>query len=440
MEIPVRTSRLTEGRAALTTTIRRALADRTMAAGFQNNDTEAGRGVATNGCHPADVTGLPRRSLEHRQRPHEAFHAMKISGFRFARLRVPLKAPFKTNTGTTESIDDLIVMIDTTDGHVGHGSAATSALMTGDTSGSLLDAIRHHIAPALMGEDVENLHRLLGRVRSAIPRNSGAKAAIDVALHDLFGQCYGASIYRLLGGGEPALTTACTIGIDYIDKMVADACEAVERGFETLKLTVGKDPGIDVERIKAVHAAVVGRAVLRVDAGNGWAPKQAVRALADLEDAGVRLDTIENVVASGRLSDIRFVTERVSTPVVARVGDRGLPGALEIIQERAADIIGVSLREQGGISETLSICDLAASYGVECMLGCLPEGPISAAAAAHLAVARADVIKRVDLAAPSLSRNDPVAGNVCFADAEIRIADSPGLGIRAIQGLEPVAA
>lgn len=365
---------------------------------------------------------------------------MKITGFRFGRLRVPLKAPFKTNSLITESIDDLVVMIDTADGRVGHGSAATSALTTGDTFGSLLDAIRLHIAPALIGENVENLHRLVGRVRSAIPRNTGAKAAVDVALHDLFGQCYGASIYRLLGGGEPALTTACTIGIDYIDKMVDDALEAVGRGFDTLRLAVGKDPGIDVERIKAVHAAVVGRGVLRVDAGNGWTPKQAVRALADLEDSGVRLDTVENVVAGGRLSDIRFVTERVSTPVVARVGDRGLHGALELIQERAADILGVSLLEQGGIFEAIAICDLAASYGVECMLSCLTEGPISTAAAAHVAVARADVIKRIDLHSPSLGQFDPVAGNVCFAGAEIRIDEAAGLGIKAIEGLEPVAA
>ncbi|MFM1904685.1 MAG: hypothetical protein RLZZ440_2585, partial [Planctomycetota bacterium] len=123
---------------------------------------------------------------------------------------------------------------------------------------------------------------------------------------------------------------------------------------------------------------------------------------------------------------------------VAHVGDRGLPGALEIIEARAADIIGVSLLEQGGISESLAICDLAASYGIECMLSCVPEGPISAAAAAHLAVARADVVKRVDLAAPSLAQFDLVAGNVCFAGSEIRIADAPGLGITTIPSLEPV--
>lgn len=362
---------------------------------------------------------------------------MKIVGFRFGRLRVPLTTPFKTKSRVVESIDDLVVMIDTADGRVGHGSAATSTRLTGDTFGSLQDAIHHHIAPVIIGEEVANIQQLLNRVQGAIPRNAGAKAAVDIALHDLFGQLYGASAYRLLGGGDPALTTAFTIGIDYIDKMVADALAAVGRGFETLKLTVGRDPAIDVERIKAVHAAVVGRAVLRVDAGNGWSPKQAVRALTALEDAGIHLDTVEHVVAGSRTSDVRFVTERVTTPVVASVTDGGLPGAMEIIRKRTADIVAFSLLEIGGIHEALKVCVLAASYGVECMLGCLLEGPISAAAAAHLAVARADAITRVDLDAPSLVRFNPVASNVSFDDAEIRINDSPGLGITAIQGLEP---
>lgn len=364
---------------------------------------------------------------------------MKIAGFRFGRLRVPLTAPFKTKSRSVESIDDLVVMIDTADGRVGHGSAATSTRLTGDTLGSLQDAIHQHIAPVLLGEDVANIQRLLERVQRAIPRNAGAKAAVDIALHDLFGQLYGASTYRLLGGGDPALTTAFTIGIDYIDKMVADAQAAVGRGFETLKLTVGRDPAIDVERIKAVHAAVVGRAVLRVDAGNGWSPKQAVRALTELEDAGIHLDTVEHVVAGSRSADIRFVTERVTTPVVACVTDGGLPAAMEIIRNRDADIVAFSLLELGGIHEAMKVCDLASSYGVESMLGCLLEGPISVAAGAHLAVARADAITRVDLDAPSLGRFNPVVGNVAFDDAEIRIAEAPGLGITAIDGLQPLS-
>jgi L-alanine-DL-glutamate epimerase-like enolase superfamily enzyme len=74
------------------------------------------------------------------------------------------------------------------------------------------------------------------------------------------------------------------------------------------------------------------------------------------------------------------------------------------------------------------------------MIGCMLEGAISVAAAAHLAVARADVITRVDLDGPTLGRFNPVESNVCFADSEITIGDSPGLGITKVHGLEPIDA
>ena len=67
----------------------------------------------------------------------------------------------------------------------------------------------------------------------------------------------------MLGGGDPVITTDITISVDYIDKMVADSIAAVERGFESLKIKVGKDIGVDIERVKAIYAAVEDRALLR---------------------------------------------------------------------------------------------------------------------------------------------------------------------------------
>src|SRR3546814_3453196 len=83
----------------------------------------------------------------------------------------------------------------------------------------------------------------------------------------------------MLGGGEPVITTDITISVDHIDKMVADSLSAVDRGFESLKIKVGKDIGVDIERVRAIYAAVEGRALLRLDANQGWTAKQAVYAM-----------------------------------------------------------------------------------------------------------------------------------------------------------------
>ena len=143
-------------------------------------------------------------------------------------------------------------------GHVGYGEAPATAVITGDTHGSIIEAIRKFIAPRLIGEDIANLNRITQLIQGALEKNSSAKAAVEIAVYDLFGQLYDAPLYKMLGGGDPVITTDITISVDYIDKMVADSIAAVERGFESLKIKVGKDIGVDIERVKAIYAAVEG--------------------------------------------------------------------------------------------------------------------------------------------------------------------------------------
>jgi o-succinylbenzoate synthase len=363
---------------------------------------------------------------------------MKISNIKFGTLRVPLKTPFKTALRTVDKIEDIVVMIGTDTGHTGYGEAPATAVITGDTHGSIVEAIRHYIWPRVVGQDVANLNHLTQLIQGAMEKNSSAKAAVEIAVYDLWGQLYDAPLYRLLGGGDPLITTDITISVDYIDKMVADSISAVERGFESLKIKVGKDIGVDIERVKAVHAAVEGRALLRLDANQGWTAKQAVYALQTLEDAGVRLELVEQPVKAQDLNGMKYVTERVHTPIMADESVFGPTEVVELIRMRAADIINIKLMKTGGISNAIRIADIAAMYGVECMIGCMLETGISVAAAVHVAVAKSDAITKIDLDGPSLCTFNPIDGGVIFNDSEISVTDAPGLGIREIRGLEPI--
>ena len=363
---------------------------------------------------------------------------MKITHIRFGMLRVPLKTAFKTALRTVEQVEDVVVMVHTDTGHVGHGSAPATAVITGDTHGSIMHAIRHYIAPRLVGEDIANLNRITHAVQASMEKNTSAKAAVEIAVYDLWAQLHGAPLYQLLGGGEPAITTDITISVDDIDKMVADSLAALDRGFKSLKIKVGKDIGVDIERTKAIHAAVAGRAQLRLDANQGWTAKQAVYALQTLEDAGVELELVEQPVKAHDLEGLRYVTERVHTPVMADESVFGPMDVIELIRMRAADIVNIKLMKTGGISNAVKIADICGLYGVDCMIGCMLESSIGVAAAVHLAVAKSDVISKVDLDGPSLCRYDPVTSGVLFNDSKISITGAPGLGIRAIEGLIPV--
>ncbi|MGY3229416.1 o-succinylbenzoate synthase [Luteibacter sp. HA06] len=361
---------------------------------------------------------------------------MKITDITLGMLRVPLKTPFKTALRTVEQVEDIVVMLHTDDGRIGYGEAPPTAAITGETHGSIIHAIRHHIGPRVIGEDITDLNRVVVLIQRAIAANNSAKAAVEIAVYDLWAQMHRAPLYSLLGGGVPTLTTDVTISVNEVDVMVADALAAVEEGYTALKIKLGKDIATDVARVRAVHDAVDGRAILRLDANQGWNAKDAVRVLTLLENAAVPLDLVEQPVPAHDLEGMRYITERVNTPVMADESVFSPRDVTELIRLRAADIINIKLMKAGGITGALRITDIAAAHGIPCMMGCMMESSISVAAAVHVTIARADVITRIDLDGPSLCTFDPAEGNVRFDGPRITVGDAPGLGIRNLRGLE----
>ncbi|QIL20952.1 dipeptide epimerase [Thermomonas sp. HDW16] len=363
---------------------------------------------------------------------------MKITAVRFGMLRAPLRTPFKTALRTVEQVEDVVFMIDTDSDHVGYGSAPATEAITGDTHSSIVAALRNHIAPRLLGQDIADLDHVTALIQGAVAGNGNAKAAAEIAAHDLWGQLHGEPLYKLLGGGTPRLTTDITISVDTIDKMVADAIDAVERGFVALKVKLGKDADEDIARCKAIHSAVSNHALLRLDANQGWTATQAVHVLRTLEAAGIEPELIEQPVKANDLTGLKYVCEHVHTPVMADESVFDAEQALRLIDMRAADIVNIKLMKAGGISPALQIADVCERHETECMIGCMLESSIGVSAAVHLAVARSTVIRKVDLDVPMLCHFDPVHGNVRFDGAAIEIDDAPGLGIRSIEGLQPL--
>ena len=141
---------------------------------------------------------------------------MKIESIRFGMLRVPLITPFKTSLRTVDEIADVVVMVETDTGHTGYGSAPATAVITGETHGSIIEAISKVIAPSVIGRKIEDLNRLSESIQGSIVKNFSAKAAVEIAVYDLWGQLYDAPLYKLLGGGDSMIVTDITISVDYI--------------------------------------------------------------------------------------------------------------------------------------------------------------------------------------------------------------------------------
>ena len=357
---------------------------------------------------------------------------MKITQIRLGKLSVPLRTPFKTALRTVDRVEDIVVELHTDTGAVGYGEAPPTGPITGDTTGGIVGGILELIAPALLGQEVDDFETVTALVQKAGVHNTSAKAAVDMALWDLYGQLHQIPVHKLLGGARRTLVTDLTISVNPPEQMARDAREAVARGYDCLKVKVGADPTLDTARLAAVRKAVGRDVCIRIDANQAWTPRQAVRILNEMQDKGLELELVEQPVPAGDLEGLAYVTRHSWVPVMADESVFSPADALRIFQSRAADYINIKLMKCGGLTNALRIASAAEVYGVECMIGCMLEAKIAVNAAAELACARS-IITRVDLDGPVLCSVDPVEGGAQFDERNITVSDAPGMGIRGVQ-------
>ncbi len=356
---------------------------------------------------------------------------MKITSIQTKRITIPLRKPFKTALRTVYQVEDVLVTVRTEEGIEGYGEAPATAVITGETLESIEAAIHYFIAPTITGCSLSELDILFQKMDSCIMHNTSAKAAVDMAIYDAYAKMLKMPLYQLLGGAANQIETDLTISVNDTMQMVTDSLEAIKRGYGILKVKVGKEGLADVERIKEIRKAVGPDIILRVDANQGWDPKEAVHIIQAMEDADLNVDLVEQPVRADDLSGMQFVTSRVNTRILADESVFSAKDAIYIIEQGAADLINIKLMKTGGIHEAIRICDIAQTYGVECMMGCMLEGKVAVSAAAHLAAAR-HIITRADLDGPSLCATDPYKDGPIFDEAKIYLLDTPGMGITSL--------
>ena len=239
---------------------------------------------------------------------------MRIAKIETAEVNIPLVTPFKTALRTVNSVNDIVVRVTADDGRMGFGEAPPTAVITGDTKGSIRCAVEEFIAPNLIGMEIDNLDGMMKKLHGCIVKNTSAKAAVDMALYDLYAQSCRKPLYRVLGGSRTEVETDLTISVNGVDEMVEDSLKAVKQGFRILKIKVGKEGVKDIERIREIRAAVGPEIRLRIDANQGWTAKDAVRIIRAMEDSGIEMDLVEQPVNAHDFDGMKFVTANVATP------------------------------------------------------------------------------------------------------------------------------
>ena len=273
----------------------------------------------------------------------------------------------------------------------------------------------------LVSADPYQFAKVMAEVARRIEGQQAAKAAIDIALMDWFGQKVGVPLYTYFGlDAADAPITTFSIGIDNPDMTRQKVREA--EPYPILKIKVGLDT--DEATIEAVRS--VTKKPLRVDANEGWKDKEeAVRKINWLESQGVEF--VEQPMPAAMIEETRWVRSRVHIPILA---DESCLHPSDIPKMAGAfDGVNVKLDKTGGMLEAYRMIEIAKSLGMKTMLGCMISSSVSVTAAAHLS----PLVDYADLDGNLLIANDPYSG-VLVRNGKLILPNRPGLG------LMPVAA
>src|SRR5436189_2588818 len=319
---------------------------------------------------------------------------------------------FVISRGAADEAEVVLVEL-THEGVTGYGEATPIERYEESAESAL--AFVEEAAP-LLGDDPFALDAIGSRLAER-PGEQAAKAAIDAALHDLIGKLVGLPVWKLLGLERAGPPTSWTIWLGDPDDM-AQRAEKVRGRFKRLKLKLGGEDGLDVERVRAVDG--VSDVPLQVDVNEFWSLDEALEALPQLQELGV--EYCEQPLPAGDPDGPEL--KRHSPLPIYVDEDCHMLGDVPACAERAHGLT-VKLAKSGGIREAIRIAHAGRALGLGLMLGCMNESGLAVAASASIA----SLFDHVDLDGHLLLADDPGPG-VELVDGVQLPPDAPGLGAR----------
>ncbi len=308
---------------------------------------------------------------------------MKIRRIAAYRVELPIhEGSYKWSGGKSVSVfDSTIVRVETDDGRIGYGEvcplgpAYLPAYAEGVRAGIAV------LAPSLLGEDPRELDRLNRRMDAAMKGHPYVKTGIDIACWDILGQVAGLPVATLLGGrygDDFGLYRA--ISQEEPEEMARKVAGYRSEGYRRFQLKVGGDPDVDVERVRAVRAALPPGDVLIADANTGWLPHQAARVVRAVRDVDVYIEqpclSYEECLSVRRRTDHPFVLDETID---------GIDALLRAAGDRAMDVVNLKISKLGGLTRARQARDLCVSLGIAMTIEDTWGGDVTTAAIAHLA-------------------------------------------------------
>ena len=337
---------------------------------------------------------------------------------RFFPYELKLRHVFTVATYSRSTTPDVQVELEY-DGVIGYGEASMppylqKELGTVDSVLAFLKKVQEHIGQF---DDPFKMEEILAYVDSLSESDAAAKAAVDIALHDLVGKLLQAPWYKIWGlDKDKAPSTTFTIGIDTPEVVKEKTRECAEQ-FNILKVKLGRDN--DKEMIETIRS--VTDLPIAIDANQGWKDRQyALDMIHWLKEKGIVM--IEQPMPKEQIDDLAWVSERSPLPVFA---DESVQRLKDVAALKGVFTgININLMKCTGLREAWKMMTLARALGMKVMVGCMTETSCACSAAAQLSPA----VDFADLDGNLLIANDRFKG-MEVVKGKITLPDLPGIGV-----------
>ena len=350
---------------------------------------------------------------------------MKIDRITLRHLSMQLRSPFETSFGSIDTRDCILLEADA-DGIVGYGECAVDRDpgFSYETTQTAWHVLRDFLAPAILGEELEDAHDLQSRLNFA-RGHPMAKAGLEMALWDLLGKVSGQSLRQLLGGERLAVDVGVSVGLQPNPQLLVETVEKyLSQGYRRIKIKI--KPGRDIGDTTAVRSAYP-NLLLQVDANSAYTLESA-EALKPLDELDLLL--IEQPLAEDDLWDHSQLQKQFRTPLCLDESILSARHARQALEMGACRVVNIKSGRVGGLAQSVAIHDLCQSLGVPVWCGGMLETGVGRAA--NLALASLPNFKLPgDISATDRYYYEDITQEqfTLNKDSTITIPETPGLGV-----------
>ena len=357
---------------------------------------------------------------------------MRIIALKISAVNIPtLKSYQIAVMGTIISTQSIILEIFTDEGLIGVGETDPALMFTGESQQTVMTMLRHHLGPAILGMDPLQIEAIHNRMNAICVGNPFAKAAIDLACHDLMGKALGVPVYQLLGGlVRERIPIMWSLGSEPPEVNAREAAAKVDEGYGTIGLKLGiLPPEQDIARVAAVRSEVGTEVYIRCDANQGWSVGTAINTIKHLEEYNVAM--VEQPVPRHDLDGMAEIVRSVNIPIGVDESLSSTQDAMRIIKKRAADFFSIKTTKQGGLLNAKKIAALVQASGGKMFINSMIEMGVSVMSGLNFAASTPGLFE-IGHALTSVRRlkDDILKEPVIYDGTEIVVPqDRLGLGV-----------